>query len=82
MALLTAENDVERHDWAIIKGFRRAISSNIRDVLDLRYHNQLKHRVLYYRNVHPRQYIAHLKAAWVILDEKIKDELTKNFYRG
>ena len=81
-ALLTAENDVERHDWAIIKGFRRAISSNIRDALDLRYHNQLKHRVLHYRNVHPRQYIAHLKTVWVILDERIKDELTKNFYRG
>ena len=33
-------------------------------------------------NVHPRQYIAHLKTVWVILDKRIKDELTKNFYRG
>jgi hypothetical protein len=82
VALLTAENDVARHDWAIVKGFRRAISTNIRDALDLRYHNQLKHRVLHYRNVHPRQYITHLKTVWVILDERIKDELTKNYYRG
>ena len=47
-ALLTAENDVERHDWAIIKGFQRAISSNIQGALDLWYHNQLKHQVPYY----------------------------------
>ena len=32
--------------------------------------------------VHLRQYIAQLKTVWVILDERIKDELTKNFYRG
>jgi len=50
--------------------------------LDLCYHNQLKHGVLHYRNVHPRQYIAHLKTVWVILDKRIKDELTKNYYRG
>ena len=82
MALLTAENDLVRHDWAIVKGFRRAISNNIRDALDLCYHTQLKHRVLHYRNLHPRQYIAHLKTVWVILDKRIKDELTKNYYRG
>ena len=35
-ALLTADNDLLKHDWAIILGFRRAIGLNIRDALDSR----------------------------------------------
>ena len=40
-ALLTAENDLLKHNWAIVKGFRRALSLNIQDALDSCYHNQL-----------------------------------------
>ena len=61
-----AEKDVERHEWSTTKGLWRAISSNIRDALNMRYHNQLKHCILHYRNVQSRQYIAYLKTVWVI----------------
>ena len=78
LALLTAENDLLKHDWAIVKGFGRALSLNIQDTLDSRYHNQLKHSVLQYRNVLPRQYIQHLKTVWVMMDKRIWNKLTKN----
>ena len=80
--VLNAENDLLKHDWAVVKGFRRAIGENIRDALDGRYHNQLKHRVLQYKNILPRKYFTHLKDTWVILDERMTDQLKKNYYRG
>ena len=80
--LLTAENDLLKHDSAIVKGFRLAPSANIQDALDSCYHNQLKHHILHYRHVLPRQYITHLKTGWVVMDERIRDELTNNFYCG
>ena len=80
--VLTAENNLLKHNWAIVKGFCWALSANIRDSLDSRYHNQLKHCVLHYRNVQQRQYITYLKSLWVVLDEWITDKLTKHFYPG
>ena len=81
-ALLRAENDLLKHDWVIVKGFNSALSANIQDALDSRYYNQLKHCILHYQNVIPRQYITHLKTVWVVMDKRIRDELTKNFYPG
>ena len=80
--VLNVENDLLKHDWAVVKGFRWAINENICDVLDRCYHNQLKHFVLHYKNVLPRRYFTHLKDRWVILDERMTDQLKKNYYRG
>ena len=81
-ALLAAENNLLKNNWVIVKGFRSALSTIIRYALDIRYYNHPKHCILHYQNVQPRQYITHLKTVWVVMDERIRDELTKDFYCG
>ena len=79
---LTSENGLPKHDWAIVKVFLKGLGENIRHMLDLWYHNQLKNHILLYQNVIPRQYIQHLKTVWVVFDGPIVEEPKKNFITG
>ncbi len=67
-------------DWAVIKAFRQALSTNIPDVLESCYHNQIKYHILIYRNVQQRQYATHLNTVWAVLNKSVKDKLAKDFY--
>ena len=71
------ENNLLLHDWAIVTGFRRGVCENFRDALDPRYYEQLKQPICRYKRIQPLQYINHIKAHWVFLDNKKIDELTK-----
>ena len=53
-----------------------------REVLDTRYHEQLKERILCYRRILLRQYIEHLTSNWVFLEKLVTEKLIANFKRG
>ena len=68
--MLTVANDLLNHDWAVVTGFRKGTSENLRDAFDLRNYDQLKQPIFRYKQIQPRQYFTHLKAHWVFLVEK------------
>ena len=47
--VLTAANDLLQHEWAIVAGFRKGTSKNIRDALEDRYVDQLKQQIFRYK---------------------------------
>ena len=80
--VLTAANNLLYQDWAVVAGFRKVTSENIRDALEDQYFDQLKQQIFRYKRIQPIQYFKHLKAHWVFLNEKQIDKLTKKFKRG
>ena len=74
-------NDLERRDWSVVKGFKQAISKNVRDALDLQYYEQIKQPALGYKRRLFRDYIVQLEAHWCRLDEKTIDNLNQHWKR-
>ena len=81
-AILTAENEEDRRNFAIVTDFCKGMGDNICDALDSWYYNQLQHQVFKYRNVNPIQYLDHFKDQWVNLNEQVIKELTDYYLRG
>jgi hypothetical protein len=80
--ILQSESVILKRDYAVVKGFRRGIGENIRDCLECRYYEQLYEDVFKYKRIQPRDYLAHLEAKWVILDELQIKEMIKKYKRG
>ena len=59
--VLTAENDLLKHDWAKVTGFLTGAGENLRDALDPKYYDQLSEPSFRYKRIHPRHYFVHLK---------------------
>ena len=57
---LTDENNLLKRDLAMLQGFRRGVSDNFRDALDLKFYSALEHADCGYIDVLPREYIVHL----------------------
>ena len=68
--VLTAENDILKHELAKVTGFLTGAGKNLRDAFDPKYYDQLSEPIFRYKRIHPRQYFAHLKQHWMFLDEK------------
>ena len=82
MCVLTAENDLLKHDWEKVTGFLTGAGKNLRDALDPKYYDQLSEPIFRYKWIHPRQYFAHLKQHWVFLDKNQITKLKENYFRG
>lgn len=79
---LTDENNLQKRDWAILQGFRRGVSHNFRDALDLEFYSALEHADYEYINVLPREYIVHLETDHCPMDVTAIEDIKANYYRG
>ena len=64
-----AQNDNWKTDYAVYAGFCKGIRENMMKALDARYYGQLSHQRCKYRDVLSQDFIDHLEAKWVFLDE-------------
>ena len=66
----------------MLQGFRRGVSENFRDALDLEFYSALEHADYGYINVLPREYIDHLETDHCPMDVSAIDDIKANYYRG
>ena len=64
--IYSAINDLLRHDYTTVLGFRKGIGQNVRDTLDKNYCEQLEVPAFLYKTVKRRDYITNLDK-WVRL---------------
>ena len=58
---LTDEKNLLKKDWAVVRGFHRGVSENIRDTIDLGFFEWMQHKRYNYLKVLPQEYITNLK---------------------
>lgn len=80
--LAVTDKDTKKRDWAILKGFMRGISENIRGALDLEYYKDLEHVDHGFKNVRPIDYITHLEQEHCPCDGQTVKEYREHFFRG
>ena len=78
----TDTNNLEKRDWAVVCGYRRAVGKNIRDALDLEFYSGLEHETYEYLNILPRQHIEHLEQHYCPLDVVAIDNIKNHALRG
>ena len=79
---LTDENDLLKQDWAMLQGYRRGVSNNFRDALDLEFYSVLEHADYGYIDVLPREYIVHLETDHCPMDVSAIEDVKAQYYRG
>ena len=79
---LVDENNLKKRDWAVISGFCRGASEQIRNALDSEYYEDLEHVRFGYDDVKPREYIEHLEDEHCPLDEAAKLDAREHYFRG
>ena len=79
---LTDDNNLLKRDWAMLQGFRRGVSANIRDALDLEFYSALEHADYGYIDVLPREYIVHLETDHCPMDVAAIKDIKAQYYRG
>ena len=80
--LAVADNEAQKPDWVILRGFMKGMSENIRDALDLEYYEDLEHVDHGYRNVKPINYVNHLETEHCPCDEQAAKDCREHFFRG
>ena len=65
---LTDEKNLLKRDWVVVRGFRRGVSENIHNMLDLEFLESLQHARYNYLKVLPREYITNLETNHCPLD--------------
>ena len=79
---LADENNLLKRDWAVVKGFLRGVSKNIRYALDLDFFESLQHTRYNYLKFLPQEYTTNLDTKHFPLDVKKIDELKAHYNRG
>ena len=79
---LTDENNLLKKYWAVVRGFRRGVSKNIRNALYLEFFESLQHSRYNYLKVLPREYITNLKTNHFPIDVNKVAELKEHYNRG
>lgn len=78
---LEAENDLALRDFAVVKGFRRAVNMNYMDAVDDTYFDQLEEDVYGYKRILPRQFVEELQR-WCFLTDLEIEAIRKHWSRG
>ena len=58
---LADKNNLLKIEWAVVRGFHRGVSENIRDTIDLGFFEWMQHKRYNYLKVLPREYITNVK---------------------
>jgi hypothetical protein len=78
---LEIENDLALRDFAMVKGFRRAVNRNVMDAIDDTYFDQLEEDVYGYKRVLPREFVVELRR-WCFLTDLEIEAIKKHWSRG
>ena len=69
-----------RTSWYTRRGALKAVCHNIREVLDVKYYEQLEDELMGYKEVSIRNYFEHLDAYWCKMNTKTVQKMTAEFY--
>ena len=72
-------NDTLKQDWAVLSGFRRGMTENIREALDAEYYEDLDHHVYGYDDVWPEDFFDEVNIH-VPLDESAIKECREEYF--
>ena len=75
------DNDLERRDWDVVRGFKQGICKNLKDTLDQLYYEQVKEQTFRYNRYLFRDYITHLEARCGIIDIESIESLEQSWNR-
>ena len=75
-----AEYEELREAWYTRKGLIQGIGENIRDALDERYYEQLRKKIIGYKNVKITDYFNHLDEKWCKIDTNTIKQMKKEYY--
>ena len=76
------QKKILKRDWDVVRGFRRGVSLNIRNALDLEFFELLQHARYNYLKVLPREYITNLKTNHCPIDVNTIVELKAHYNKG
>ena len=77
----TAQTDQKIESWSVLLRSREAIEDNIIDTVDLMYYEQLKDKVLGYKQINIEEFLDHLKK-WCKMNATARKAMKDEYLRG